>query len=81
MSSCVLWCSESWTPRVEEIRRLTTAYRAMLRRVVGTARAPEEDYLNWISRVTHKAERLAQNAGVRNWVNAHCLSKWSWGGM
>ena len=80
VGSCVLWCSESWTPRVEKTRLLTTAYHAMLRRVAGSARAPGEDYLSWIHRVTHKAQGLAQKAGVRNWVDACRRSKWSWAG-
>ena len=65
VGGCVLWCSQAWSPRVEELRLLRTAQRAMLRRIVGAARAPEEDYLSWIKRVTWKAEYLAKAAGVR----------------
>ena len=31
-------------------------------------------------RATHKAERLASAAGVRNWEEAHRAAKWSWAG-
>ena len=78
--SCVLWCAQSWTPRAEEMRLLTKARRAMLRRIIGINRFPEEDYLEWIVRATHKAEALAKTAGVRDWVQAHSRAKWLWGG-
>ena len=80
VGSCVLWCTESWTPKVEEMRVLNVARRSMLRRIVGARRASEEDYLEWIQRATRKAERLATAAGVRNWVEAHRAAKWSWAG-
>ena len=76
----MLWCTESWTPKVEEMRVLNVARRSMLRRIVGARRASEEDYLEWIQRATRKAERLATAAGVRNWVEAHRAAKWSWAG-
>ena len=80
VSSCVLWCTQSWTPRVEEMRLLKTARRAMLRKIVGSTRAPEEEYLTWITRTTRKAETLADAAGVRDWNEAHFRAKWQWGG-
>ena len=80
VGSCVLWCAQSWTPRAEENRLLTSARRAMLRRIVGTGRADTEDYLSWIIRTTRKAEALALAAGVRDWVQAHCRAKWLWAG-
>ena len=73
VGSCAIWCCQSWTPRVEEAQLLITARRAMLRRIVGTQRAPAEEYITWVKRVTHKAEKLAKEAGVRNWVDAFCL--------
>ena len=76
----MLWCCQSWTPRVEETRLLNKARRSMIRRIVGTARAPAEEYITWIRRATHTAESLANAACVRNWVNAFWLSKWNWAG-
>ena len=80
VGSCVLYCSESWTPRTDEFRKLTTARRAMLRRIVGALRFPDEDYIQWIRRVTSKAESMASAAKVRDWTTAHGLAKWAWAG-
>jgi hypothetical protein len=80
VGSCVLYCSESWTPRQEDLRMLRTARRAMLRRIVGTARSPDEDYIQWIKRVTTKAESMANAAKVREWTVAHSQAKWTWAG-
>jgi hypothetical protein len=80
VGSCVLWCAQSWSPRVEELRLLKTARRAMLRRVVGCRRAPEEEYLSWIVRVTRKAEAMAKKYHVRDWSQAHAEMKWAWAG-
>ena len=76
----MLWCAQSWTLRVEEVRSLRTARRAMLRRIVGTARAPEEEYVPWLRRTTWKAESMAKSANVRDWLVAHSTMKWSWAG-
>ena len=80
VNSCVLWCTQSWTPRVEEMRLLKTARRAMLRRIVGPTRAPEEEYLTWITRTARKAETLVDAVGVRDWNETHFRAKWQWGG-
>jgi hypothetical protein len=80
VGSCVLWCAQSWSPRVEELRLLKTARRAMLRRIVSSSRMPEEEYIHWIRRVTGKAEMEARRAHVRDWCQAHHALKWSWAG-
>ena len=80
VGSCVLCCAASWTPRVEELLLLRTARRAMLRRIVGQSRSPEETYVDWIQRVTNKAESVASAAGVRDWAVAHSKMKWNWAG-
>ena len=48
------------------------ARRAMLRRIVGSTRAPEEEYVTWITRTTRKSDTLADAAGVLDWNEAHC---------
>jgi len=80
VGSCVLWCCESWTLRAEDRRHLKTTRRAMLRRIVGAARVTDEEYVSWIRRTTKKAEAMAQSACVRDWIEAHGTSKWSWAG-
>lgn len=64
-AACILWSAQSWTPRVEEIQQLRTAQRAMLPRIVAGGRGPDEDYINFIQRVTRRAETFAKSAGVR----------------
>jgi hypothetical protein len=80
VSSCALWGCQSWTPRAEELRSLESARRAMLRRIVGAGRLPEEEWVHWIRRTTRKATLLAQACNVREWVKAHAMSKWAWAG-
>ena len=80
VGSCVLWCAQSWTLRVDEQRLLRSARRAMLRRIVSSPRSPDEDYITFIRRTTHRAEALAKSAHVRDWCEAHSLLKWSWAG-
>jgi hypothetical protein len=80
VSGTVLWSCESWTPRVAELRQLETAQNAMLRRIVGTPRQPDEEWVSWIRRSTHSARKAADNAGVRSWLQRSAESKWSWAG-
>ena len=80
VGSSVLWCCQSWTPRVDEMRLLQTARNGMLRRICGSGRVPDEPWVEWIQRTTRRARGLAENAGVREWVHAHAAMKWSWAG-
>ena len=80
VGNCVLWGTQSWTPRVEEIRWLRTAQNAMLRRMVKCARRPEESWVEWLRRATRNARRAADNASIRDWHRAHLQLKWSWAG-
>ena len=45
VGSCVLWCAQSWTLRVEEQRLLKITRRAMLRRIAGFPRKPQKRLL------------------------------------
>ena len=76
----VLWCCESWALREEDKQQLRTAFHHMLRIVVNIKRAPNEDYIHWIQRVTRKARRLADEAGVRNWLQYQARAQWRWAG-
>ena len=80
ISSCVLWCCESWTPRQEELRNLETAQRAMLRRIAGVARGSDEPWLEWLQRSTHRALERAAHAGVKCWKLTHYKRKYMWAG-
>ena len=75
VSGTVLWASESWSPRVEELRRFQSTQRAMLRRIVGCSRRPEELWIDWIQRTTRKARAAAKQTGVQEWPRAHLQRK------
>ena len=55
VSGTVLWGTESWTPRAEELRHLQATQNAMLRKIVASRRQPEETYVDWIIRATELA--------------------------
>ena len=80
VGSCVLWCSQSWSMRNVENQLLRTTQRSMLRKIVGSSRNPETEYITWIQDATHRAVQIAQDAGVRFWGDAHSRSKWLWAG-
>jgi len=80
VGSCATWCCESWAPRVEELRQLESARRSMLRKIVGVGRHPDEDWVGWIQRATHKSLNWAVRAGVRHWGDLHFERKWMWAG-
>ena len=80
VASCVTCCCESWTPKVEEFRKLETARRSMLRKIVGGRRGPTEQWIDWMKRVTNMAIQVADRAGVRSWRAFHHERKWMWAG-
>jgi hypothetical protein len=80
VASCVLWSCQSWTPRMDELKRLRSAQRGMMRKIVGQRRAPEEEWVDWIRRITKKATDMAKRWNIRDWIAAHFLAKWSWAG-
>jgi hypothetical protein len=80
VAQTILWCSESWSLTVKQKRNLRTTQRAMLRRMVGPKRFPEENYVNWLKRATKTAEHKAQQAGIRCWLRLHLERKWKWAG-
>ena len=80
VGSCALWCCRRWTPRLDDLRRLRGAYRAMPRRICGLRRGPTECYLDWIRRTTRRACRTASETGIRGWIHNLAASKWAWAG-
>ena len=80
VTGCVMWCCESWAPTVEELRQLESARRSMLRKIVHIGRGPDEDWVQWIQRATHKALDWSVRAGVQVWASWHFERKWSWAG-
>ena len=80
IGSSVLWGTRSWTPRVDEFRKLRVAQNMMMRRICGFRRCPDELWLDWMLRTTGKARSIADDAGVRDWVGTHARYKWAWAG-
>ena len=80
VGSSVLYGSHAWTPRAGEISQLRTVQNRMIRRICGARKPPAEPWVEWIQRATHQARRLADEAGVRDWVHAHARRKWLWAG-
>ena len=65
---------------MEEFCKLEVTRRSMLRRIVGTGRAADEPWLEWIKRVTTKAVGMASAQKARQWQEAHLTNKWHWAG-
>ena len=80
VSKTMLWCSESWKLSVAEKRALRAAQRAMLRKMIGPKRRPDEDYIDWIKRSTKDVEAKANRCGVRCWCESFLSAKWRWAG-
>ena len=81
VSSCALWCAESWALRATEVRQWRTAQHAMLRRMAGVRRATDESWVEWIQRATDKARGLASASGVHDWAHVYYERKWNWAGL
>ena len=80
VSQTALWCSESWLLTETEKRLLQTTENAMLRRIAGPRRRPDEPWVDWIKRSTRKAVSAAKEHGVRLWKESHLKNKWNWAG-
>ena len=80
VSQTLLWCCESWLITQKEKQLIKTTQNAMLRRIAGPRRKPEEPWLDWIKRSTRKAVGYDREARVRIWIDAHLLSKYTWAG-
>ena len=80
VSGAVLWGTESWVPRVQELRQLQSTQNAMLRKVVGSKRKPDETYVDWNIRATHRAWYFMTAAGAKTCIDSHFQRKWRWAG-
>ena len=80
VTQTALWCCESWLLTQGEKRLLQTTQNAMLRRIAGSRRKPDENWVDWIKRSTRQAVRTAKEYHIRLWRDAHLQSKWTWAG-
>ena len=54
--------------------------RKMLRNIVGTSRAGDETYADWMVRATAEAETIRLENGIPDWVEEIHRRKFSWAG-
>ena len=80
IGSCILYGSNSWTPRADEISFLKAAQNKMMRLICGFNRAPTEQWHEWIRRTTRRAWHKAHAANLRSWIEVHAQRKWLWAG-
>ena len=80
VTQTALWCSESWLLTQSEKRLLCTTQHAMLRRIAGPRRAPEEPWVDWTKQSTKRAVAAAKESGIKLWLQAHLKNKWCWAG-
>ena len=62
-----LYGSAFWTVTDTMRAALRTAWRQMLRMMLGARRAADEDWIQYVQRPTHTAEELASKIGVKDW--------------
>ena len=80
VGNSVLYGTHAWTPREDELRKMRTTQNRMMRKICAKPHHPDQSWLEWVQRGTHKAKEVAAQAGVRDWVVAHATRKWSWAG-
>ena len=80
VTSTLLWGCESWTLTKAEEQELIRVQNRMLRRIVVSARQPDELWVDWIKRATRRAREHAIQCGIRFWVPTYLQTKWRWAG-
>eukprot|EP00959_Pyramimonas_sp_CCMP1952_P336902 7054739-Pyramimonas_sp.AAC.1 len=80
VTGCALWARESWTPRVEGLRKLIVAQNRMLRKIAGCSRAADEPRVDWVLWATQRARHLIENNGLKGWAPEHIRRTWLWAG-
>ena len=80
VAQTALWCCESWLLTQKEKRLVKATQHAMLRRIAGPRRNPDEDWIAWVQRSTRAALAHARASSVRIWLDFHHRSKYTWAG-
>ena len=76
----VLYGCASWTMWADSERRLRSARRSMLRKMIAVGRRHDEPWVEYIQRATHRCERLAKEHRLQEWVNLQRHRKWDFAG-
>ena len=80
VTPCVLYACSTWTMTAHREQRLITTRRRMLRWMINTPRAREEEWVDYIRRATHSSEELAASFGSISWVVTQRERKWRYAG-
>ena len=80
VTPCVLYASGTWTMTADDERQVRTTERRMLRWILRVGRKPDEDWVEYIKRATHRCEELAAGLGVSDWVLKQRARKWTLAG-
>ena len=75
VTPCVLYACGSWTMKGESENLLRTTRRKMLRWMVRVGRNTDEDWVQFIGRLTNRSEELASYYGANVWVDLQRLRK------
>ena len=77
VTPCALYSCGTWTVTAEMQRKLITTRRKMIRWIVSVPRAPDEDWVDYIQRATHRSEELAARHGSIDWATVCRQRKWT----
>ena len=76
VTPCALYACGAWTTTSDMECKLRTTRRRMLRWMVGVPRHPEEAWVDYVQRATHRSEALASTHGATDWVYLQRSQKW-----
>ena len=77
VTPCALYSCGTWTVTAEMQQRLITTRRKMIRWIVSVPRSPNEEWVDYIQRATHRSEELAARHGSINWATVSRQRKWT----
>ena len=69
VTPCALYANGTWTMTADSEKQLRSTQRRMLRLIFRAGRHPDEDWVEYIRRATHRSEQLAFGGGVSEWVS------------
>ena len=76
----ILYGASTWTMKADMEQRLRTTRRRMLRHIVGVRRKPDETWVEYIQRATHRSEDIAKQSNLTDWNELQRRRKWQYAG-
>ncbi len=87
VTQTMMYGSAAWAMTCERETRLNTTQRKMLRSIIGTKRAPDEEeddgienFVTWMKRSTAKVRDAMIEADIPDWVELQRQKKWTFTG-